>query len=131
MQKLVDNSKKGFLVCVDFKKTFDSVNHKYMKRALEEHGFPNKLIKTISLLLLMFETVYNKAESSVMNHGNTGKVFEVQRGCRQGDCMSPHLFLVAINLLIQTLNEDTDMRTIDTLGQDNGAIAYADNLAIW
>ena len=43
------------------------------------------------------------------------------------------MFLIAINplSLIQIINEDTDMKTIDTLGHDNGVIAYADDLAIW
>ena len=37
----------------------------------------------------------------------------------------------AINPLNQLLNEDPDMKTIETLGQNNGVIAYADDLAVW
>ena len=79
---------------VDFEKAFDTIEWSFMLKALSEFNFGEILIKWIKIL-------YCNISSCVVNNGTSCKYFSVKRGVRQGDPLSPYLFLVIEMLAIK------------------------------
>ena len=113
----------GFIVAIDFAKAFDSVDHEYLESALRAFGFTEKYINMVKLL-------YKNAESAVMNNGLTTKYFLLGRSCRQGDSLSPFLFILAIEPLLLKIRNDPLVRGIKGPKAPVKESAFADDLTL-
>ena len=85
-------NKEGFLVTMDIKKAFDSVDHTFAISVLKKFGFGNNFVSWT-------ETLISKQESCAINGGNTTKYFHLERGARQGDPISAYIFILALEVL--------------------------------
>jgi hypothetical protein len=83
---------------LDFAKAFDTVEHSSMLSVMKHMGFPEKWLHWISMIL---STGY----SSILLNGVPGKQFLCKRGVRQGDPLSPLLFVLAAELLQYVVND--------------------------
>ena len=115
------NQKEGFIVGFDFEKAFDSISHDFIITILKSFGFP-------SITISLFQTLYEKAESAVMNNGLTTDYFPLGRSCRQGDCLSPYLFILALEPLIRMIKADGRIKGINPLKHDLKVSLYADDM---
>ncbi len=50
--------------------------------------------------------MYNNIESSVINNGNTGTCFKLQRWVRQGCTLSARLFITTLETLANKIRND-------------------------
>ncbi|KAL4560863.1 hypothetical protein LXL04_033019 [Taraxacum kok-saghyz] len=80
---------KAFLFKVDFDKTFDSINWNYLVSVMKQMGFGEKWICWIKGCL-------SSSRASVITNGSPTKDFLITRGFRQGDPLSPFLFIIAM-----------------------------------
>ncbi|GJU19992.1 RNA-directed DNA polymerase, eukaryota [Tanacetum coccineum] len=83
---------KGMIFKVDFEKAFDSVKWDYLDETLKSFGFGLKWRKWISGCL------YN-AKGSVLVNGSPTKEFQFYKGLKQGDPLSPFLFILIMETL--------------------------------
>ena len=67
---------EGYLVAIDFKKAFDSLNHNFLITTSEHYGFDDDFIEWIKILLM-------NQESCVIKGVHTTKYFRFERRARQ------------------------------------------------
>ena len=81
-----------YLYCcfVDYSKAFDTVNRVALWSKLLEKGIGGKLIKSIY-------SMYNNAKSCISMSGKTSGYFACKTGVRQGENLSPLLFLICLS----------------------------------
>jgi hypothetical protein len=73
---------------VDFEKAYDTVSWRFLERMMEKMGFSEGWLKW------MRACIFNSSMSVLVN-GSPTEDFTVGRGLRQGDPLSPFLFLIA------------------------------------
>ena len=111
----------GILLSIDFKKAFDSINHKFIFKTLKHFGFGKEYIN-------MVRTLHQGAENAILNGGTTTRYFKLERSCRQGDCLSPYLFILAIETLCYKIKQCSSIKGITCHGNEFKYSAYADDL---
>ncbi len=121
IEKYFRERKEGYIMAIDFQKAFDSCSHRYMVDALKAYGYGDKFIR-------MIEVLYNGAESAVLNEGISTKYFKINRSCRQGDPISPYIFIILLEPLLNKIRKDTKILGLRTPKRETRAAAYADDL---
>lgn len=81
------------------------------------------------------QMIFNSWTSSVLLNGVPGKTFHCKRGVRQGDPLSPLLFVLAADLLQSSLNEAKSVGHLNLPipmihNQDFPILQYADDTLI-
>ena len=85
------------LIKVDLRKAYDSISWAFLQQVIEGLGFPPLFIAWV------LECVSTAAYSLVINGSMCG-FFKGKRGLRQGDPMSPFLFVLCLEYLSRKLN---------------------------
>ena len=76
-----------------------------MFKCLEIFGFGHSLIRWV-------ETFYSNISSCIINNGSFSENFELGNGVRQGDPLSPYLFIIAIEILAAEIRTSTEIKGI-------------------
>jgi hypothetical protein len=83
---------------LDFEKAFNIVEHNTIITMLQRLGFLDKWVSWT-------EEILNSAHSAILLNGVLGKSFQCKRGVRQGDPLSPLIFVLAAEFLQHVLNK--------------------------
>jgi hypothetical protein len=89
----------GILTMYDFAKAFDSISHSSIERTLKHIGIPTKLIAMIMTLL-------KDSTAQILVNGVPTDSFYIRRGVKQGDPLSPTLFVLVVECLAAAINND-------------------------
>lgn len=104
---------------IDFEKAFDSIEWDFIKKALKSFNFGRSVCK-------WFEILYSGASSCVINNGYMSEFFQLGRGCRQGDPLSPYQFIIGVELLAIKLKSNPHVKEIDIDNKHTLISQYAD-----
>ena len=122
------NITKRSILKVDLKKAFDSINWSFIFLILRALCFPDSYINLISQCI-------TTTRFSVAVNGELGGYFKGARGLRQGDPLSPYLYVLAMEVLGQMLNKNysTGLIGYHPLASDPVVthLAFADDIMIF
>jgi exonuclease III len=120
----IKNHISGGLLFLDQFKAFDLTNREFMYACLDHFGAGSNMKNMIKM-------VYNGLKSQVIINGWLTPAFDIGRGVRQGDPLSPILFNIGIETLANAFRHSTIYKGIDLPGKDNiKVLMYADDTLI-
>ena len=88
----------GLLLSIDFQQAFDSISWKFMHKTLDYFNFG----PSFKLWIKLFQT---GSESCILQNGHMTEYFSLLRGCRQGDPISPCIFILCAEVLSHMINK--------------------------
>ena len=109
----------GLLVLIDFEKAFDSISWSFIYKVLTYFGYGKNIVKWIKILNTNFK-------ASVLQSGFISEQFTVQRGCRQGDPVSPYLFILCAEILAVLVKHNKNIRGIIVQNKEHKLSQYAE-----
>ena len=111
------------LIIIDYAKAFDTIEWDLIKHCLHLFGFGLFIQKTIKLLQ------YNSF-SRVEQNGHLSEKIQLSRGCRQGDPISPYLFVICAEVLSHVIRECKDVKGIQIGETELKLSQYADDTTL-
>ena len=114
------NKKEGLLVTIDFEKAFDSLSWDYLFKAIKTFNFGTDFLRWVKLC-------YTDISSCVMNFKHSSPYFSINRGVRQGDSLSPYLFILAVELMSINIRNDDNIRGLNYENNEIKILSYADD----
>ena len=105
---------------MDIEKAFDSLDHNFLISTLEKYGFGKNFILWVKILL-------RDLESWVINGGTTTKYLSLGRCVRQGDPISPFLFVLALEVLLILTKSKPEIEGMTIFDYNYLYSAYADD----
>lgn len=115
------NQIPGLMVAIDFEKAFDSISWNFLLKALKSFNLGESFVKWISVF-------YSNISSCVINNGFSTPLFNVERGVRQGDPLSPYLFIIVLELLLIKIRSNPRIKGIKFGNVEVKLAAFADDL---
>jgi exonuclease III len=115
----------GLIVALDAKKAFDSVRHEFIIKALEKQGLGN--------FVSIFQLMYKDAITDLLINKQFCNGFKILNGVKQGDALSCILFIMAIDPLMQNIENNPRIKALahqESRYEWPKAFGYADDITL-
>ena len=99
------NEIPGLLLSIDFQQAFDSVSWKFIHKTFDYFNFGPSFKKC-------FTVFQSGSESCILQNGHMPEYFCLQRGCRQGDPISPYIFILCAEVLGHMIRQNNTINGI-------------------
>ncbi len=122
---MAKDAQMSMLLSLDAEKAFDRVDWRFLEQTLIEMGFGEKFASWFRLL-------YKNPKSKIRVNGHCLDFFDVERGVRQGDSLSPVLFILSIEPLAEAIRQDVLIEGIeDGGGRIHKISLFADDILLF
>lgn len=120
IERYNEYGKTLYIAFIDYSKAFDSISHKALWAALESQGIQHGYIT-------LLQNIYNNSKARI-KMDRLGKEFNIEKGVRQGDPISPNLFTAILERIFSKLNWDN--LGININGEYLNHLRFADDIII-
>ena len=106
MHSLEAGKREGIFLKLDLSKAYDRVDWYFLEKVLNAFGFDSKVRKIISQL-------FSTSSLAILVNGAPSDFFKPSRGLRQGDPLSPILFIIlaeCLGRLIEKSNQEGGLK---------------------
>ena len=98
-----NSNKNGLIMIIDYSKAFNTIEWNFINTCLKKLNFGDNLLNMVKLL--------QKASfSKIEQNGYFSQEIMLGRGRRQGDPISPYLFVLSAEILSTVVRECRDVR---------------------
>jgi len=122
------------IMCIDFNKAFDSVEHMFIENVLKFFNFGDNFIN-------MIKTLLHNRQSMVRVGDMLTEPFDIKRGTPQGDRISPYIFIICIEILLIKLKRlegrginncrfIRDWTNVNGMNGEGNAEGFADDISV-
>ena len=112
--------KNGLILLIDFEKAFDSISWEFITKTLKIFDFGLDTINWIKSLQI-------GSTSKNLQNGNFSNTIPLGRGCRQGDPVSPFIFVLAAEILSEAIRDNKNIEGITIFQKEQKISQYADD----
>lgn len=112
------------MVSLDAEKAFDRVEWSYLFFTLDRFGLGDSFARWVKIL-------YTQPMAAVVTNRLRSTKFVVQRGNRQGCPLSPLLFAVAIEPLVEAVRLDPVLVGLDVGGKNHIKLRYMQKMCCY
>lgn len=123
IEKTHEFNQRLYVAFIDYKKAFDSIEHNFMLKALENIGINPKYIR------ILYE-IYRNSKAIVKTEIE-GETFRVKRGVKQGDPISPKLFTCTLEAIFRGLSWSKKRKGININGRLLSNLRFADDIVLF
>ena len=117
-------NKKGILLLIDFEKAFDSVSWSFISKVFRFFNFKSDILTWIS-------TFYKNIKSTIIVNGSPTAWFKIERGCRQGDPISPYIFLLCGEILAHMIRQNKKIKGYSLFDIEIKINQFADDTSLF
>ena len=109
---------------IDYTKAFDYVDHKKLCKILQEMGIPEQLT-------CLLRNLYAGQEETVRTRNGTTDWFQTGKGVCQGCILSPCLFNLHAEYIMQNAGLEKAQAGIKSTGRNINNLRYAHDTTLW
>jgi hypothetical protein len=113
----------AFALKLDFAKAFNSIDWRSLRRIMIARGFPDRFCDWI-------DAIFASSLSVVILNGIPGRWIDCRCGLRQGDPLSPYLFLLVADVLQKMIQQDGVLEHPLVDGAPPVVLQYADDMLV-
>ena len=114
---------QGILILVDFEKAFDTLDWKFIESVFKLSNFGENFLSWIKILQY-------GSKSQIIQNGYLSDPILLGRGCRQGDPVSPYIFVICAEILGIAIRENRRIEGITIYGHEHKISQYADDTTL-
>ena len=114
----------GLIILIDFQKAFDSISWNFITETLKMFNFGENIINWVRSLQI-------GSTSKISQNGHFSEKIILERGCRQGDPVSPYLFVLCAEILAEAIRNNSDIKGITLHKQEHKISLYADDTTLF
>ena len=123
MTECETNNIQGFMILVDFEKAFDTLDWQFIQKMFELCNFGEKILNWIKIL-------QNGSKAIISQNGFFSEPINLQRGCRQGDPVSPYIFVICAEILGIAIRENKRIEGLKIFGCEHKISQYANDTTL-
>ena len=116
-------NKNHMIIFIDAEKAFDKIQHPFMIKTLQKVGIEGTYLNII-------KSVNDKPTANIILNGEKLKAFPLIPGTRQGCPLSPLLFNVVLEVLVEAIREETEIKGIH-IGKEVKLSLFADDMILY